>query len=67
LRIHTQLEWWCCRLLLTLACVLQKKRECLWDAHKLREAVRQVLIANYDYYGFCHECMGSSDDLFSHV
>ena len=64
-RTRELLETWSCRRRLSLACVLQKKRECLWDAHELREAVRQHLIAKYDYYGFCHECIGSSDDLFA--
>ena len=44
-----------------------KERECLWGrAHEeLRETLRRFLVDSYEYYAFCNECIGSSNDLFS--
>lgn len=44
-----------------------KSRECLRDpAHEeLRGALGRFLVQEYDYYGFCNDCIGSSNDLFS--
>jgi len=41
-----------------------KANECLWNAGQdFQDKIRSVLIAYYEIYGFCEECMASGDRL----
>lgn len=41
-----------------------KEHECLWHDSSLQLKVTEFLLATYEYYEFCHECMGSKNELF---
>lgn len=41
-----------------------KEKECVWYRPKLRQVITEYLRENVDYYKFCHECIGSENDLF---
>lgn len=38
--------------------------ECLYQDKQIQRKVINFLIHNYDYYGFCSQCLGSENDLF---
>ena len=40
-----------------------KDEECIWRNERFREKVKEHLVTVYDYYKFCDECMGSTDEL----
>lgn len=40
-----------------------RSAECIWSNAEKREELKEFLIQNVDYYGFCEKCIGSSDDL----
>ena len=40
------------------------EKECIWKNKKLQEKVIAYLKEKYDYYSFCDQCLGSSQDLF---
>ena len=37
--------------------------ECIWRNESFKEKVKEHLVTVYDYYKFCDECMGSTDEL----
>jgi hypothetical protein len=42
-----------------------KEQECVWDRPDVQQVITNHLIANYDYYNFCDQCLGSEHDLFA--
>jgi hypothetical protein len=42
-----------------------KEQECVWDRPDVQQVITSHLIANYDYYSFCDQCLGSEQDLFA--
>jgi hypothetical protein len=42
-----------------------KDLECIWNEPDVVTQVRDIMLQNYDFYGFCDECMGSKDDLLA--
>jgi hypothetical protein len=40
-----------------------KGSECIWNEPDVAKQVRAIMLAEYDYYGWCEECLGSKDDL----
>lgn len=41
----------------------KKEDECIWKDSILREQIKSYLVETKDYYKFCHQCIGSKDDL----
>jgi hypothetical protein len=42
-----------------------KDLECIWKEPHVANQVRDILLQEYDLYGWCEECMGSKDDLLA--
>lgn len=42
-----------------------KEQECVWDRPDVQQVITSHLIAIYDYYSFCDQCLGSEQDLFA--
>jgi len=40
-----------------------KENECIWKDPDLQKRVASYLVGNFEYWGFCNECLGSADDL----
>mmetsp|Transcript_1132 Transcript_1132/g.1517 ORF Transcript_1132/g.1517 Transcript_1132/m.1517 type:complete len:270 (-) Transcript_1132:108-917(-) len=38
--------------------------ECVWEYPKMMDFIRKYMIDHFDYYAFCEECIGSTNDLF---
>jgi len=41
-----------------------RENECIWKNEALMGEVKNYLIENFDYYNYCHRCIGTQDDLF---
>jgi hypothetical protein len=44
-----------------------KISECIWNKPDVATQVRDILVQEYDFYGWCRECLGSKDDLLANA
>jgi hypothetical protein len=44
-----------------------KDLECIWNEPDVANQVRDIMLQEYDFYGWCEECMGSKDDLLANA
>lgn len=42
-----------------------REEECIWRNHSIRHQVQRFLLSSFEYYKYCHECIGSSKDLLA--
>ena len=40
-----------------------QSKECIWDNPDLVTSVKELMVQEFEYFNFCHHCVGSEDDL----